>query len=268
MGVSAETRSLAVAGAGLASPVIEKARSALLPPQDVEDTVETLMLHPVIKAFLCGSISGTCSTLLFQPLDLLKTRLQTLQPADLRSKRVGMLAVFWKVVRTESPLGLWKGMSPDALAVSISCSSIQPWGSSWMVPCDRSSVHHEVCPWHRNLLWHSVLFEAVLLSRPSSHRPGVGHPGHGLTLRRRSLHVTHHGDQDALREWDLQLRERLRSPEEHLLQRRPPRPLQGPDSNSAPRCALFRPLPDVLQPDPDHSAPWCRPVGCCSDAPG
>ncbi|XP_052580326.1 mitochondrial glycine transporter isoform X1 [Peromyscus californicus insignis] len=113
MGVSAEPRSLAVAGAGLASPVIEKARSALLPPQDVEDTVETLMLHPVIKAFLCGSISGTCSTLLFQPLDLLKTRLQTLQPSDLRSKRVGMLAVFLKVVRTESPLGLWKGMSPS-----------------------------------------------------------------------------------------------------------------------------------------------------------
>lgn len=43
-----------------------------------------LQLHPVIKAFLCGSISGTCSTLLFQPLDLLKTRLQTLQPSDLR----------------------------------------------------------------------------------------------------------------------------------------------------------------------------------------
>lgn len=42
-----------------------------------------LQLHPVIKAFLCGSISGTCSTLLFQPLDLLKTRLQTLQPSDL-----------------------------------------------------------------------------------------------------------------------------------------------------------------------------------------
>lgn len=41
-----------------------------------------LQLHPVIKAFLCGSISGTCSTLLFQPLDLLKTRLQTLQPSD------------------------------------------------------------------------------------------------------------------------------------------------------------------------------------------
>lgn len=69
-------------------------------------------LHPVIKAFLCGSISGTCSTLLFQPLDLLKTRLQTLQPSDLGPRRVGMLAVFLKVVRTESLLGLWKGMSP------------------------------------------------------------------------------------------------------------------------------------------------------------
>ncbi|EDL09184.1 cDNA sequence BC010801, isoform CRA_b [Mus musculus] len=113
MGVSAEPRSLSVAGAGLASPVIEKARSALLQSQDVEDTVETLMLHPVIKAFLCGSISGTCSTLLFQPLDLLKTRLQALQPSDLGPRRVGMLAVFLKVVRTESLLGLWKGMSPD-----------------------------------------------------------------------------------------------------------------------------------------------------------
>ncbi|MEQ2183674.1 hypothetical protein GOODEAATRI_000501 [Goodea atripinnis] len=28
---------------------------------------------------MCGSFSGTCSTLLFQPLDLVKTRLQTLQ---------------------------------------------------------------------------------------------------------------------------------------------------------------------------------------------
>ncbi|XP_055457830.1 mitochondrial glycine transporter [Psammomys obesus] len=115
MGVSAEPRSLSVAGAGLASPKIGTARSALLPPPDVEDPVDTLMLHPVVKAFLCGSISGTCSTLLFQPLDLLKTRLQTLQPSDLRSRRVGMVAVFVKVVRTESPLGLWKGMSPSVV---------------------------------------------------------------------------------------------------------------------------------------------------------
>ncbi|XP_047731920.1 mitochondrial glycine transporter isoform X5 [Prionailurus viverrinus] len=93
--------------------MIQKSRPALLQPQDVGDRVETLMLHPVIKAFLCGSISGTCSTLLFQPLDLLKTRLQTLQPPAHGSRRVGMLALLLKVVRTESILGLWKGMSPS-----------------------------------------------------------------------------------------------------------------------------------------------------------
>uniref|UniRef100_A0A671FKJ4 Mitochondrial glycine transporter n=1 Tax=Rhinolophus ferrumequinum TaxID=59479 RepID=A0A671FKJ4_RHIFE len=93
--------------------MIQKSCPALLQPQDVGDRVETLMLHPVIKAFLCGSISGTCSTLLFQPLDLLKTRLQTLQPSAQGSRRVGMLALLLQVVRTESLLGLWKGMSPS-----------------------------------------------------------------------------------------------------------------------------------------------------------
>ncbi|XP_037004224.2 mitochondrial glycine transporter isoform X1 [Artibeus jamaicensis] len=93
--------------------MIQKSSPALLQPQDVGDRMETLMLHPVIKAFLCGSISGTCSTLLFQPLDLLKTRLQTLQPSAPGSGRIGMLALLLQVVRTESLLGLWKGMSPS-----------------------------------------------------------------------------------------------------------------------------------------------------------
>lgn len=44
MGVRAEPRGLSVAGAGLPSPTMETARSALLPPPDVEDTVETLMV--------------------------------------------------------------------------------------------------------------------------------------------------------------------------------------------------------------------------------
>lgn len=93
--------------------MIQKSHPALLQPHDVGDSVETLMLHPVIKAFLCGSISGTCSTLLFQPLDLLKTRLQTLQPLAPGSRRVGMLALLLQVIRTESLLGLWKGTSPS-----------------------------------------------------------------------------------------------------------------------------------------------------------
>ncbi|XP_035263297.1 mitochondrial glycine transporter B isoform X3 [Anguilla anguilla] len=70
--------------------------------------------HPALKAFMCGSLSGTCSTLLFQPLDLVKTRLQTLQNSmHPGSPKVGMVTVFLSVVRTERLLGLWKGVSPS-----------------------------------------------------------------------------------------------------------------------------------------------------------
>ncbi|KAM4650851.1 mitochondrial glycine transporter [Discoglossus pictus] len=71
-------------------------------------------LHPVLKAFLCGSLSGTCSTLLFQPLDLVKTRLQTQQPHTTGS-RPGMLTLFLKVIQNENILGLWKGVFPSFL---------------------------------------------------------------------------------------------------------------------------------------------------------
>ncbi|XP_068192068.1 mitochondrial glycine transporter B-like isoform X2 [Antennarius striatus] len=73
--------------------------------------------YPAVKAFLCGSFSGTCSTLLLQPLDLVKTRLQTSQSlqSGLHSGmgRVGMVTVLQNVVKTEKLLGLWKGISPS-----------------------------------------------------------------------------------------------------------------------------------------------------------
>ncbi|XP_045435393.1 mitochondrial glycine transporter isoform X6 [Pipistrellus kuhlii] len=91
----------------------EPGKATGLPHPQRAAEVSERWLHPTIKAFLCGSISGTCSTLLFQPLDLLKTRLQTLQPSAHGSRRVGMLALLLQVVRTESLLGLWKGVSPS-----------------------------------------------------------------------------------------------------------------------------------------------------------
>ncbi|XP_035493511.2 mitochondrial glycine transporter B-like isoform X3 [Scophthalmus maximus] len=70
--------------------------------------------HPALKAFMCGSLSGTCSTLLFQPLDLVKTRLQTLQnKAKPGAPKVGMFAVFVNVIKTENFFSLWKGVSPS-----------------------------------------------------------------------------------------------------------------------------------------------------------
>ncbi|XP_061767664.1 mitochondrial glycine transporter B-like isoform X1 [Nerophis ophidion] len=76
--------------------------------------MELAAAHPALKAFMCGSLSGTCSTLLFQPLDLVKTRLQTLQNnAKPGSPKVGMLSVFVNVIRTENIFSLWKGVSPS-----------------------------------------------------------------------------------------------------------------------------------------------------------
>ncbi|XP_047435280.1 mitochondrial glycine transporter B-like isoform X2 [Mugil cephalus] len=70
--------------------------------------------HPALKAFMCGSLSGTCSTLLFQPLDLVKTRLQTLQNnAKPGAPKVGMFTVFINVIKTENFFSLWKGVSPS-----------------------------------------------------------------------------------------------------------------------------------------------------------
>ncbi|KAJ8254449.1 hypothetical protein COCON_G00210610 [Conger conger] len=80
----------------------------------IHKQMELAMAHPAIKAFVCGSLSGTCSTLLFQPLDLVKTRLQTLQKTRTPgSARVGMVTMFLSVVRTEKLQGLWKGVAPS-----------------------------------------------------------------------------------------------------------------------------------------------------------
>ncbi|XP_008315279.1 mitochondrial glycine transporter B-like isoform X2 [Cynoglossus semilaevis] len=76
--------------------------------------MELASAHPALKAFMCGSLSGTCSTLLFQPLDLVKTRLQTLQSsAKPGAPKAGMFAVFISVIRKENFFSLWKGVSPS-----------------------------------------------------------------------------------------------------------------------------------------------------------
>ncbi|KAJ8728298.1 hypothetical protein PYW08_016683 [Mythimna loreyi] len=74
--------------------------------------------HPVIKAFLAGSFSGTFSTILFQPLDLVKTRLQNptqhVVAATVNSRiQPGMITIFTNIIRQEQIVGLWRGMVPS-----------------------------------------------------------------------------------------------------------------------------------------------------------
>lgn len=72
---------------------------------------EVISSFPVFKSFLIGSFSGTCSTILFQPLDLVKTRLQsTVQPSS-----AGTITVMGNVLRQEKIMGLWKGLTPSML---------------------------------------------------------------------------------------------------------------------------------------------------------
>ncbi|KAF5295167.1 hypothetical protein FQR65_LT10555 [Abscondita terminalis] len=70
--------------------------------------------HPIVKSFLAGSFSGTFSTILFQPLDLVKTRLQNPNPAVINGRfGLGMVTIFANVVQQERITGLWKGMTPS-----------------------------------------------------------------------------------------------------------------------------------------------------------
>lgn len=76
--------------------------------------MELINAHPILKSFLTGAFSGACSTLLFQPLDLVKTRLQN--PARFSSGvNVGMVSLVFDVVRNERVSGLWKGTVPSVV---------------------------------------------------------------------------------------------------------------------------------------------------------
>ncbi|CAH0389096.1 unnamed protein product [Bemisia tabaci] len=73
---------------------------------------------PVLKAFLAGSLSGTCSAILFQPLELVKTRLQA--DTDLRASSPktkasisSMIQMVSQIVRNENLFTLWRGLSPS-----------------------------------------------------------------------------------------------------------------------------------------------------------
>lgn len=76
-----------------------------------------------------GSISGTCSTVLFQPLDLVKTRLQQVASGGgaaapklvtpvgvavaVPSPRPSMVSIVRGVLQNDSVIGLWKGITPS-----------------------------------------------------------------------------------------------------------------------------------------------------------
>lgn len=89
--------------------------------------MDVFVSNPVVKSFVAGSFSGTCSTILLQPLDLVKTRIQ--QAANLQlaaqaetttttalmvpTTKPTIYSTMRVVIATENVAGLWKGMTPS-----------------------------------------------------------------------------------------------------------------------------------------------------------
>lgn len=64
----------------------------------------------VLKKVSAGSASGAIATFITNPIELLKTRLQS-------CSTMGPLAVIQKVVKKEGITGLWKGTMPSAVSL-------------------------------------------------------------------------------------------------------------------------------------------------------
>jgi solute carrier family 25 protein 38 len=84
--------------------------------------MDAATLNPVVKSFLAGTFSGTCSTIFFQPLDLVKTRLQQNvlfagaagAPLAGPQQAAGMVGVVRHIIATEHGVrALWTGIVPS-----------------------------------------------------------------------------------------------------------------------------------------------------------
>ncbi|XP_076447325.1 mitochondrial glycine transporter B-like [Babylonia areolata] len=78
----------------------------------LKEKMDVALSSPVMKSFLAGALSGSLSTLLLQPLDLVKTRLQS--PVYIGTN-TGMMHVVINVVRQEKFLALWNGVWPSLM---------------------------------------------------------------------------------------------------------------------------------------------------------
>lgn len=79
--------------------------------------MEAVVSYPILKSFLAGSLSGTFSTILFQPLDLIKTRLQSRVNLHLDSPKSGTVGTVIHIIQKENVFGLWRGMTPSITRV-------------------------------------------------------------------------------------------------------------------------------------------------------
>ncbi|KAL1453086.1 hypothetical protein WDU94_007261 [Cyamophila willieti] len=68
----------------------------------------------IVHALISGSVSGTVSTFLLQPLDVIKTRLQSHHDRNKSSqgKRIGVVKITRNIIMEEKVITLWRGLTP------------------------------------------------------------------------------------------------------------------------------------------------------------
>ncbi|XKL66754.1 hypothetical protein PGB90_010174 [Kerria lacca] len=69
------------------------------------------MHSDILNSFILGSLSGTISALMFQPLDVVKTRLQHISKCS-TGTHVSYFNIFKNIYNTQGITGFWKGLSP------------------------------------------------------------------------------------------------------------------------------------------------------------
>ncbi|CAG2114063.1 unnamed protein product [Medioppia subpectinata] len=131
----------------LGFPITHSTRHELQDMQTQKRISEVLSGHPTLKSFLSGSISGTVSTVLFQPFDLVKTRLQNASIAAHPSNvaTIRFVPLVTQVLKNEQILGLWRGTVPrpekGASLISVGISpAMRPRGPSLTYVCLRACL--------------------------------------------------------------------------------------------------------------------------------
>jgi len=76
--------------------------------QDSTETksAQSAISSPILRSFLAGALSGSCSTVLLQPLDLIKTRLQ-------QSPNPKVWTEICHVAKVDGISGFWTGVTPS-----------------------------------------------------------------------------------------------------------------------------------------------------------
>lgn len=108
----------------------------------------------MLKSFLAGSLSGTCSTLLFQPFDLVKTRIQNanfaFSPAGASTTVAApnrITGVLVDIVKNEQFMGLWRGTVPVSFELIFSFKLLE---QCLIILCP--TVSYSLCTWCRSAL--------------------------------------------------------------------------------------------------------------------